>query len=52
MDFETEFGKAMRRPVGEYCTTCSWVALIRRVSTIAMLHLTLRYANPYKRVFS
>ena len=52
MDFGTEFGKAMRRLVGEYCTTCAWVALIWRVSTLAMLHLTLRYANLYGRVFS
>lgn len=51
MDFETEFGKAMRRPVGEYCTTCAWVALIWRVSTLATLYLILRYANRYRRVF-
>jgi hypothetical protein len=52
MDFGTEFGEGMRRLVGEYSTTCSWVALIWRVSTLAMLHLTLRYANLYRRVFS
>ena len=52
MDFETEFGKAIRWPVGEYCTTCAWVALIWRDSTLAMLHLTFRYANPYRRDFS
>jgi hypothetical protein len=52
MDFGTEFEKAMSRLVGEYCTTFAWVALIWRVSTLAMLHLTLTYANLYGRVFS
>jgi hypothetical protein len=52
IDFGTEFEKARRRLVGEYCTTFAWVTLIWRVSTLAMLHLTLRYANLYGRVFS
>ena len=52
MDSGTEFGKNMRRLVGEYCTTCAWVALMWRTSALAMLHLSLRYANLYWRVFS
>ena len=52
MDVGTEFGKAMRRLVGEYFTTSVWVALIWHVSTLATLYLILRYANRYRRVFS
>lgn len=52
MDFGAEFGKTIRRMVGEYFTISVWVALIWHVSTPATLHLTLRYANRYRRVFS
>ena len=47
-----DFGTAMRRLVGKYYTTSVWVALIWHVSTLAKLHLTLRRANRYRRVFS
>ena len=52
MDFAAEFGKAMRRQAGEYCTTSVWVALIWRVATLATLYLNLECANRYRRVFS
>jgi hypothetical protein len=52
VDFAPEFGKAIGQLVGEYRTTSAWVALIWHVSTLAMLYLTLRYGNRYRRAFS
>lgn len=50
--FGVEFGKTMGQLVGEYRTTFAWVALLWHVSTLAMLSLTFRYGNRFRRVFA